>query len=128
MLEYGSETFVYDRRRPFDVDRLNAFVQSWPDSIVRAKGTLWAAQDPDMCYLFEQAGRQTSLTENGLFVDSAPIEERECIIAENPELKDDWDPEVGDRQTKICFIGRHMDRDALFECLDACLTDWSGRR
>ena len=128
VLEYGIETFVYDRRRPFDVDRLNAFVQSWPDSIVRAKGTLWAAQDPDMCYLFEQAGRQTSLTENGLFVDSAPIEERERIIAENPELKDDWDPEVGDRQTKICFIGRHMDRDALVEGLDACLTDWAGRR
>ena len=62
--------------------------------------------------------------ENGLFVDSAPEEEKKKIIAENPELLDNWDDEVGDRMNKIVFIGRHMDQDALIEGLDACLTDW----
>ena len=125
VLEYDIETFVYTRRQPFDTDKLNEFAAQWPSSIVRAKGMLWANQNPDMCYLFEQAGRQLSLAENGLFVASAPDEERQQILAENPELLKDWDPACGDRMTKICFIGRHMDRKALEEGLDACLTPWT---
>ena len=77
-----------------------------------------------MCYLFEQAGRQVRLTENGLFVDSAPEAEKRRILRDNPQLLDDWDDSCGDRMTKICFIGRHMDRGALTAGLDACLTDW----
>lgn len=124
VLEYDITTFIYERRRPFDIDRLSAYVQTWPDEVIRCKGMLWASQDPDMCYVFEQAGRQVTLSENGLFVASAPEEERERILAENPELKNDWDPVCGDRETKLCFIGRHMDKDALVAGLDACLTDW----
>ncbi len=124
VLEYGISTFVYKRRKPFDIDRFNAFAQAWPSSVIRAKGMLWAAQDPDMCYLFEQAGKQMSLSQNGMFVASAPAEERSQILLENPELLDDWDDECGDRMTKICFIGRNMNREALEAGLDECLTEW----
>ena len=124
VLEYDIATFVYKRRRPFDIDKLNEYVQTWPDSIIRAKGMLWAAQDPDMCYVFEQAGKQVTLSENGLFVDSAPEDQRKRLLAENPELLEDWDGYCGDRMTKICFIGRHMDREALEAGLDDCLVDW----
>ena len=124
VLEYGIETFVYKRRKPFDIDRFNEFAQAWPASIIRAKGMLWAKQDPDMCYLFEQAGKQMSLSQNGLFVASAPAEERSQILLENPELLDDWDDECGDRMTKICFIGRNMDRAAVETGLDECLAEW----
>ena len=124
VLEYGITTFVYKRRKPFDIDKLNEFAQTWPESIIRAKGMLWASQDPDMCYLFEQAGKQMGLTENGMFVASAPEDEKQQILAENPEVLDDWDSECGDRMTKICFIGRHMDRASLEAGLDACLVDW----
>jgi G3E family GTPase len=124
VLEYDITTFVYERRKPFDIDKLSDYVQTWPDSVIRSKGMLWAAQDPDMCYVFEQAGQQVTLTENGLFVASAPDDERQQILGDNPQLLDDWDPIVGDRQTKICIIGRHMDKDALIAGLDACLTDW----
>ena len=124
VLEYGIETFMYKRRKPFDIDRFNEFAQAWPASIIRAKGMLWAKQDPDMCYLFEQAGKQMSLSQNGLFVASAPVEERSQILLENPELLDDWDDECGDRMTKICFIGRNMDRAAVETGLDECLAEW----
>ena len=124
VLEYDITTFVYKRRKPMDIDKLNEFAAQWPKSIIRAKGMMWASQDPDMCYLFEQAGRQMSLSENGMFVASAPEDEKREIIAENPEVMDDWDEECGDRMTKICFIGRHMDREALEAGLDACLVDW----
>lgn len=77
-----------------------------------------------MCYMFEQAGHQMRLMENGLFVDSAPEGEKQKIIDENPEIMQIWDDETGDRMTSLCIIGRHMDKDALIAALDACLTDW----
>lgn len=124
VLEYDVTTFVYERRKPFDVDRFNEFLQTWPETIIRCKGMFWCSQDPDMCYIFEQAGQQVSLTENGLFVASAPEDEKQKMIEESPELLEDWDPVTGDRMTKLCFIGRHMDKDALIAGLDACLVDW----
>lgn len=124
VLEYGISTFVYERRQPFDIDRLSDYVTTWPDDIIRTKGMVWASQDPDMCYVFEQAGQQVTLSENGLFVASAPEDERKQIIAENPQVMDDWDPVCGDRMTKLCFIGRNLDKDAIVAGLDDCLTDW----
>ena len=125
VLEYDIQTFVYHRRQPFDQAAFQDFVENhWPDCVVRAKGVLWSDLNPDMCYLFEQAGHQMRLTENGLFVDSAPEEEKRQILAETPEIMDQWDPEVGDRETKLCIIGRHMDRDAVAAKLDELLTTW----
>ena len=124
VLEYGIETFVYERRKPFDVDAFSDFVQNWPDNVIRVKGMLWAAQDPDMCYVFEQAGRQASLTESGLFLATAPEKEREQLLDENPQIRADWDPVLGDRETKLCFIGQKMDKDAIISGLDACLTEY----
>ena len=125
VLEHDIQTFVYHRRQPFDQAAFQNFVENhWPDCVVRAKGVLWSDLNPDMCYLFEQAGHQMRLTENGLFVDSAPEEEKRQILAETPEIMDQWDPEVGDRETKLCIIGRHMDKDAVAARLDELLTTW----
>ena len=125
VLEYDIQTFVYHRRQPFDQAAFQNFVENhWPDCVVRAKGVLWSDLNPDMCYLFEQAGHQMRLTENGLFVDSAPEEEKRQILAETPEIMDQWDPEVGDRETKLCIIGRHMDCEAVAAKLDELLTTW----
>ena len=125
VLEYDIQTFVYHRRQSFDLAAFQDFVENhWPDCVVRAKGVLWSDLNPDMCYLFEQAGHQMRLTENGLFVDSAPEEEKRQILAETPEIMDQWDPEVGDRETKLCIIGRHMDKDAVAAKLDELLTTW----
>ena len=125
VLEYDIQTFVYHRRQPFDQAAFQNFVENhWPDCVVRAKCVLWSDLNPDMCYLFEQAGHQMRLTENGLFVDSAPEEEKRQILAETPEIMDTWDPEVGDRETKLCIIGRHMDKDAVAAKLDELLTTW----
>ncbi len=127
VLEYDIETFVYERRRPFDMDKFQTFAASWPKSVVRAKGMFWMIQDPDMCYVFEQAGRQKSLSPNGYFVASAPEEERSKMLLENPDLLKDWDDVCGDRMSKICFIGRHMNKEGLIAGLDACLTDWPAK-
>ena len=72
--------------------------------------------------MFEQAGHQMRLMENGLFVDSAPEGEKQKIIDENPEIMQIWDDETGDRMTSLCIIGRHMDKDALIAS-PRCLPD-----
>ena len=124
VLEYDIETFIYKRRKPFDLDKLNEYAEGWPTSIIRAKGIMWVTEHPDTAYVFEQAGRQMTMDESSMFVDAATEEERKQAITEYPEIMEDWDPEIGDRMNKICFIGRHMDKEALIAGLDSCLVDW----
>ncbi len=124
VLEYDISTFVYKRRKPFNLASLEKCVQKWPDAVIRTKGLVWIADDPNMAYVFEQAGKQVHMQENGWFIATAPEDEFKRIVAANPEVMDDWDEECGDRMTKLVFIGRHMDKDALIKGLDDCLVPW----
>lgn len=123
VLEYDFSTFVYDRRHKMDLEALGELANHWPKGIVRAKGIIWAAQDPDERYLFEQAGRDISATGTGPFVAAMPEKERAAELAADPALARYWDPELGDRGTRLCIIGRHMDRAAVEAALDACLSE-----
>ena len=124
VLEYDITTFVYQRRKPFSLASLEKNIQGWPDSVIRTKGLVWLADDPNMAYVLEQAGKQVHMQENGWFLATAPEDEFKRIVAENPEVLDEWDEECGDRMTKLVFIGRHMDKDTLISQLDACLVPW----
>ena len=120
--EYGIGTFVYMRRRPFDFNKFDRFVNlDWPKSVIRAKGVLYFSHNRDMSILFEQAGIQKSIKEAGLWFATAPEEELIEIMKQEPGLVKDWDPEYGDRMEKIVFIGRDMDQEAITAALDACL-------
>lgn len=121
VLEYGFSTFVYDRRTPFDLEALGELANRWPDGVVRAKGIIWAAQDPDERYMFEQAGHEISAMGTGPFVAAMPEDQRAAEFESDPSLAAYWDPELGDRGTRICIIGRHMDRAAVEAALDSCL-------
>lgn len=122
--EYGIGTFVYYRRRPFDLNKFDYFVgKHWPDSVIRAKGILYFDQNPDMSYLFEQAGVQKKVTEAGRWFATAPEEELREMMATDPAIARDWDDTYGDRMEKLVFIGRGMDREAITAALDACLTE-----
>ena len=122
--EYGIGTFVYYRRRPFDLNKFDWFVaKKWPASVIRAKGVVYFKENPNMSYLFEQAGVQKQLTEAGYWYATAPEEEQRSFREADPNLERDWDPEYGDRMEKIVFIGRDMDKKEICSLLDSCLTD-----
>ena len=74
-----------------------------------------------MSYLFEQAGVQKKVTEAGQWFCTAPEEELKEILAENPEILNDWDEKYGDKMQKIVFIGQKMDKEKIIAELDACL-------
>ena len=122
--EYGIQTMTYYRRRPFDIHKLDRFIAtSWPRNVIRTKGVLYFAHQPEMSFLFEQAGIQKKLTEAGLWYATAPREELLPMIEREPGLRHDWDPVYGDRMIKLVFIGQNLDRHALTHALDDCLTE-----
>ena len=120
--EYGIGTFVYYRRRPFDLSRFDEFVaRKWPKSVIRAKGICYFRNEPDTCYVFEQAGKQVSLRNAGAWYATMPEDELEKFAIQNPGIMRDWDDEVGDRMQKLVFIGQKMDKKQISELLDNCL-------
>ncbi len=120
--EYGISTFVYYRRRAFDINKFDYFVaKHWPKSVIRAKGVCYFSDNRDMSYLFEQAGKQKSIKESGLWYATAPADELAELMKQEPGLMRDWDPEYGDRMQKIVFIGQKMDKEQIIKLLDDCL-------
>ena len=122
LAEFGIDTYVYYARKPFDLGLFDEFVAAhWPKNVLRCKGMCYFAEEYDMCYLFEQAGRQFNLRKAGEWFATMPKEELMQLMADDPQLRKDWDDQYGDRMQKLVFIGQHLDKNALKEALDNCL-------
>ena len=122
--EYGIGTFVYYRRPAMDLGRFDEFVaRRWPKNVIRAKGICWFSDERDVCYVFEQAGKQVSIRNAGQWYATMPAAELRQFIAQNPGLQRDWDEKYGDRMQKLVFIGQNLDREAIARELDACLDE-----
>ena len=117
--EYGIGTYVYYRRRPFDRLKFDDWAnKDYGRMIIRSKGLLYFADDKDMSYVYEQAGRQKYLTENGPFYVTLPAREIDRLLATDPKFAHDWDMEYGDRMIKLVFIGQNIDRAGIKAELD----------
>ena len=122
--EYGIGTYVYYARRPMDLNRFDWFVsKKWPKGVIRTKGMCYFADEFDICYLFEQAGKQMTLKNAGQWYATMPKQQLDAMIAQDPVLAADWDPQYGDRMQKLVFIGQNLDKAYIKKELDACLTD-----
>ena len=119
--EYGISTFVYTSRKPLNEQKFEEFVNDrFPKTVIRCKGLVWFANDYDMSYLFEQAGRQMQLSQTGYWIASAPENELKQMIEQEPDILKDWDEEVGDRMVKLVFIGKDMDKEAIIKEMENC--------
>jgi G3E family GTPase len=122
--EYGIGTYVYYRRRPFDLGLFDEFVaRKWPKGIIRAKGICYFRDEQENCYVFEQAGKQVSIRNAGQWYATMPKAELKQFMERNPGLQRDWDEHYGDRMQKLVFIGQHLDKELIAAELDKCLTD-----
>ena len=120
--EYGIGTYVYYRRRPFELGLFDEFVaRKWPKGIIRAKGICYFRDEQDVCYVFEQAGKQVSIRNVGQWYATMPKAELEQFMEQNPGLRRDWDEQYGDRMQKLVFIGQNLDKKFIAEELDRCL-------
>ncbi|PKC52077.1 hypothetical protein RhiirA1_482307 [Rhizophagus irregularis] len=92
-----------------------------PIEIVRSKGFIWSARHNDIAILFSQAGSSVNISPISYWVASLPKEEQLQIFYENPEVRDNWDPEFGDRKTELVIIGIDLPKEEIIKELDACL-------
>lgn len=117
--EYGIGTYVYYRRRPFDRLKFEDWAnKDYGRMIIRSKGLVYFTDEKDMSYVYEQAGKQKYLSENGPWYATMPAREIDRLLATDPKFAHDWDMEYGDRMIKLVFIGQNLDRKALKAELD----------
>jgi G3E family GTPase len=119
--EYGVDSFTYRRRRPFHPGRIAALLSDPPESVIRAKGTLWVAGRERVQLTFSQAGPSAYVEGSGRWIASLPEFEQEAYRRNRSTLGFEWDDEWGDRRTGLVFIGREVDEDELVAALDDCL-------
>jgi G3E family GTPase len=130
--EYGITSFVYKRKRPFHPERWYAWLNMFPQEIVRSKGFFWLATRNNMAGLLSQAGSSLQFQGAGYWIASLPISEQTILLNEDSSVSSRWDDVHGDRQTEMVWIGLDMDREEIESELDACLltdeemqSDWT---
>ncbi len=118
-LEYGINTFVYYRRRPIDRDLFTYWVQNNEHKIIRAKGIIYFSNETERSYIYESAGRQASLQDNGKWY-SEQLSKRqiENLLKNDMGYAHDWDETYKDKLIKLVFIGQNLDEDAIRKELD----------
>lgn len=122
--EYGINSFVYEEKRPFDYNKLMSFIENdYPEELIRAKGYIWFNDDDIHVHLFEQAGRNSSVTEVSNWVAAFPEKEQKDVFKNYPEVLEKWDDKYGDRLNQIVFIGKNYDKDYIVNSLSKCLAE-----
>lgn len=122
--EYGINSFVYRRRRPFHPQRLYEFFNSDWGPVLRSKGYFWLASRMDWVGEWAQAGGAMTHQAAGLWWATAG--DRPDDSDTRAYLDSVWDPIYGDRRQEIVFIGVDLDSDVLIRRLDRCLLDDAG--
>ncbi len=115
-LEYGIDTFVYISRKPIKLDTFKNIIDKYEKQIIRSKGYLYLKESDEIGFIFEKIGKQKNISELGYWI--AAMKEKDEILKENPEILEDWDEKVGDRMTKLVFIGKNMDKENIIKDLD----------
>ena len=121
--EYGISSFVYEDVRPFDREKFMNFLNSYPKELIRSKGYIWFKDDDVHIQLFEQAGRNISVIEYSEWIAAYPEEEMQAMLANFPEVDEDWDEKYGDRINQIVFIGKNYKKSDILTQIEACIAE-----
>ena len=117
--EYGIGTFVYYRRAPFDRIKFEDWAQKdYGKQIIRTKGLVYFSNERNMSYIYEQAGKQKVLTENGPWYATLPRYQIEQLLLNDEKFRHDWDSVYGDRMIKLVFIGQNINKKQITDELD----------
>ena len=120
--EYGISSFVFEEKHPFNRERFMNFVNNnYPKELIRAKGYIWFSDADANVQLFEQAGRNSSVMTVAYWIDALEEKQKQEYLEYNPDLKEDWDEEFGDRVNQLVIIGKGYNKEEITKALESCL-------
>jgi len=119
-LEYGIDSFVYRADRPFHPERFNQWIETIPETVIRAKGLFWLATRFEEVGDFALAGTQLHLRAAGWWWGI--VDEGEWPEAIRQQAKEkNWQSPYFDHRQELVFIGIEMDKEHIIKSLNDCL-------
>ena len=123
---FGIATFAYRERRPFRRARFAEVMERGWDGLLRAKGFVWLAEQPDEMHFASVAGETWRCdTLNywwGALLENGRVTREEIP----PAIRKLWQEPAGDRRQELVFIGIALDEARIRAELDACLAPHCG--
>ena len=117
--EYDVNTYVYYRRRPFSKEKFIKWANENKHHLIRSKGILYFSEEKENAYVYEQAGRQQSLTVSGKWYSEQLTQKQLQMLIESDEnFAHDWDEKYGDKLIKLVFIGQNLNKEKIKSDLD----------
>ncbi|MCO1594058.1 GTP-binding protein [Micromonospora sp. RHAY321] len=118
----GVVSVVFRARRPFHPQRLHDVLEQVNVEMIRSRGHLWLASQPDTVVAWEFAGGGLAMGSLGHWLVSLP-EDRWEHVEDQRRLAAalEWDPYYGDRHQHLVFIGLDVDPVELHRTLARCL-------
>jgi len=121
----GVAVTVFRARRPFHPQRLHESIDMLLTGVVRTRGRVWVASQPDVALWLESAGGGLRVGHAGAWLAAVPDEAWDSADpARQAKAALDWDPRFGDRLQELVIISHLADPAEITESLtEALLTD-----
>lgn len=112
------------KKRPFNRERfMNSVNNNYPKKLTLAKGYIWFSDADANVQLFEQAARNSSVMTVAYWIDALEEKHKQEYLEYNPDVKEAWDEEFGDRVNQLVIIGKGYNKEAITAALKSCLDE-----
>ncbi|MCH9667268.1 MAG: GTP-binding protein [Actinomycetia bacterium] len=112
----------FQARRPFHPRRLHDAVDLLMDGVIRSKGRLWLASQPERVMWLESAGGGMRVSQAGKWLASMTSSEIAYVSPERRAIADlIWDHRHGDRHTSMTVLVCGADPGEILDALRAAL-------
>ena len=110
----GIEIVEFTARRPFHPGRLHEAIDVLLDGVIRARGRVWVATQPDYALLLESAEGGLRVAQDGPWLAAMTPEQLAATTIERQALAARrWDERFGDRDTSMVILIHDADPDAI---------------
>ena len=115
----------FNARRPFHPQRLHACLDVLLEGVIRTRGRLWLASQPEQAMWLESAGGGLQVSSAGKWLAALTAPELADIDAERRAFAElTWDERYGDRHTAMTVLVYSAHAAEILDALDgALLTD-----